>query len=139
MLGEHVDDPHAAESERGSAAGLGLLPVRTVMEREKTTRVVEAATPGGVTFSAYEIHMGRTDTFAEMQPFATLRDGTPEGVRHGGVLGTYLHGALEHPAVLAEVLGCPVAMPSPKALHYDRLAEWFRGHADVAAFEELHL
>jgi hypothetical protein len=55
------------------------------------------------------------------------------------VLGTYLHGALENPAVLAEVLGCPVAMPSPKALHYDRLGDWFRGHADVAAFEELYL
>ncbi len=139
MLGEQVDDPDAADSERRSAAGLGLLPVRTIMERDKTTRVVEAATPGGVTFSAYEIHMGRTESVAQTEPFATLADGSPEGARHGRVIGTYLHGALEHPGVLAEVLGCPVETPSPKAIHYDRLAEWFRQNANVAAFEERYL
>ena len=60
MLGESICDPHAMESESTEVAGLGLLPIRTVLQREKTTRVVQATTPGGHDFSAYEIHLGET-------------------------------------------------------------------------------
>ena len=41
-------------------AGLGLLPVQTVLMPEKTTQVIQASTPAGHSFSAYEIHLGET-------------------------------------------------------------------------------
>ncbi|MFN3324701.1 MAG: cobyric acid synthase [Bryobacteraceae bacterium] len=138
MLGERIDDPDGVESGRGSAQGLGLLPVRTVLAREKTTRVVEAATPAGHRFQAYEIHMGITERPAGCPPFALLPDGK-EGVRLNGCIGTYLHGALEDAAVVEEMLGLRVAAPASKCETYDRLADWFEAHADIRRFEELYL
>jgi hypothetical protein len=44
------------------------------------------------------------------------------------VIGTYLHGALEHPAVCVEIFGVPLsAMPSAER-DYSRLADWFAAH-----------
>jgi len=136
MLGESIEDPEAVESRAGCAEGLGLLPVRTVLRSEKTTRVVDARTDGGVSFRAYEIHMG--ETVGACEPFAWI-DGDAEGARMGSCVGTYLHGALENPQVVAEVLGTPAPEPLDKEQQYDRLAEWFESHADLRLFEELYL
>jgi adenosylcobyric acid synthase len=137
MLGNTVADPDGVEAG-GAVAGLGLLPVDTVMLREKTTQVVRAATPGGVEFVAYEIHMGRTERPRGCEPFAHV-GGAGEGVRLGAVAGTYLHGALENAAVLRETLGIDVPPPAPKDQHYEALADWFERHADTRLFEELYL
>jgi adenosylcobyric acid synthase len=139
MLGIRIDDPGAVESDRGSAEGLGLLPVVTELLREKTTRVVEAESPAGARFEAYEIHMGRTDRPAGFTPFAKLADGALDGIRVGRCAGTYLHGALENAAFLSELLGIAVAEPRPKTEVYDDLADWFAAHADMDLFEELYL
>jgi adenosylcobyric acid synthase len=131
MLGRSISDPTGAESPRLRAQGLGLIPAETVLGCEKTTRVVNATTGRGVSFSAYEIHLGETTIDREegLEPFAYLDTGAPDGARAAGVIGTYLHGALEHPAVCAEVFGVPVsAMPSAQR-DYDRLADWFAAHA----------
>ncbi|MBM3725415.1 MAG: cobyric acid synthase [Acidobacteria bacterium] len=138
MLGESVEDPYAVESANAFVAGLGLLPIRTVMAREKATIAVEAQTPGGAVFRAYEIHMGRTTTPPGAQPFASV-NGLPEGLRHRRCIGTYLHGALEDAAVLSELLGRPIEPPPPREESYDRLGEWFAAHADIKRFEELFL
>jgi adenosylcobyric acid synthase len=139
MLGERIADPLGVESPRGEADGLGLLPAFTVMAAEKTTRVVNAATPSGVRFRAYEIHLGQTRLARPAPPFARLEDGAAEGVRCGRVFGTYLHGALENPAVLGEILGVTVPPPPPKTQVYDRLGEWFSTYADTRRFAELYL
>ena len=137
MLGESIADPLGVESDRGEAPGLGLLPVRTVMQGEKTVRPVEAVTRSGARFPAYEIHMGETQRPAGAVPFATMTDGAPEGVRCGRVAGTYLHGALENAAVLSELLGREIPEPAPKQRNYDLLADWFDRHQ--RRFEELYL
>jgi adenosylcobyric acid synthase len=139
MLGTRIDDPEAVESSAPvSAAGLGLLPVSTVMRREKITRAVQAATPVAGRFEAYEIHMGETVHHTSAAPFATLVDG-PEGIRHNRCIGTYLHGALENDLVITELFGfIPPPRPSKVAM-YDRLADWFESNADLRAFEELYL
>src|SRR5262249_38282901 len=98
---------------------------------------VQAVTPSGVSFAAYEIHMGETTRPAGVTPFATLRDGSTEGVRMGAHTGTYLHGALECAGVLSELLGRTIAEPSPKQRNYDLLPEWFDRHQ--RGFEELYL
>jgi hypothetical protein len=45
------------------------------------------------------------------------------------VLGTYLHGALEHPAVCAELFGAPMDALASADRNYDRLADWLASHA----------
>jgi adenosylcobyric acid synthase len=131
MLGRAVRDPSGVESPRPSAEGLSLLPVETVLAREKITRVVSATTPRGTAFGAYEIHLGETTVRRDeaLAPFATLADGSPDGARQGRVLGTYLHGALEHPAVCAELFGAPMDALASADRNYDRLADWLASHA----------
>jgi adenosylcobyric acid synthase len=123
------------ESKLTEVAGLGLLSIQTVLKREKTTRVMQAKTPGGHGFSAYEIHLGETTMLcSDPAPFALLEDGSHDGLRAGSVIGTYLHGALEDPEVLAE-LGI-IAAPAP-SMPYSRLADWFAPYGE--SFEELFL
>ena len=129
MLGQVVADPDAIESSGGSAPGLGLLPIETVMLAGKRTEAVRATTPGGVTFGAYAIHAGRTSRLdgGAGAPFATLADGAADGLRGPGVIGTYLHGAFESAAVCREVFGVTLS-DDAKAASYDRLADWFDRH-----------
>jgi len=149
MLGRFISDPREVESKRGRLPGLGLLPHKTTITSEKTTREVSARLAvDGRDFTAYEIHMGDTEPPAGDSPFAFI-DGKAEGCLRRGILGTYLHGALEDPAV-AQFLLEDVAnwknKPAPKIRgvadkqkHYDRLADWFEGHVDWPRFEELYL
>ena len=135
MLGESIGDPYRMESGSNQVSALGLLPVQTVLKRVKTTRVVQAKTPGGHAFSAYEIHLGDTTQLcSDPAPFALLEDGTQDGLRADRVIGTYLHGALEDNEVLAE-LGI-IAAPAP-LMPFSSLANWFAPYGKV--FEELFL
>ena len=136
MLGELILDPTQADSELESGVGLGLLPVETTMASEKTTRTVQATTPSGISFAAYEIHMGVSASACS--PFALI-NGRPEGARQGSVVGTYLHGALEDHRVLSELLGRPVSPMPSKDEAYDGLARWFGENANLKLFEEQFL
>jgi adenosylcobyric acid synthase len=130
MLGRTIRDPGGMESSTGEAEGLGLLPAVTRLTREKRTRAVTATTSGGVRFGGYEIHLGvtRVDPDDTLAPFAWLGDGGVDGVRGNGVIGTYLHGMLEHPEVCAEVFGIAAPAMMSKPATYERLAVWFEQH-----------
>ena len=131
MLGRTIADPDEMESSAGQADGLGLIPAVTELARDKTTRAVTATTPGGVRFGAYEIHLGITTVAPDVMhsPFARLDEGSVDGVRSAGVLGTYLHGALEHPRVCAEIFGIAEPEAMSKASRYQQMAAWFARHA----------
>ena len=129
MLGGAIHDPDGLESTRGSARGLGLLPTETVLTSEKTTQLRRATTEKGVSFAAYEIHLGLTTYRQPLPPFVRLADGTPEGVRADRVVGTYLHGALEDPRVCSELFGTCVEPSVAKEAEYAALAAWFERHA----------
>jgi adenosylcobyric acid synthase len=129
MMGEAIHDPEGVESTRGSATGLGLLPVQTVLATEKTARVRRATIGADVAFSAYEIHLGRTTSAQTLPPFARLDDGTPEGVRAERLMGTYLHGALEDPRVCSELFGIVVEPGPSKEAEHAALADWFERYA----------
>ena len=156
MLGERISDPDGVESSLGSVRGLGLLPVETRLEGNKTTRIVRARTPSGIEFQAYEIHMGVTVRIRPspgasrhplpvgeglILPFAILEGGAADGVRNSRVIGTYLHGALENKAVLEELLArtLPEVPVHNKDSQYDRLAEWFAEHVNQEIFAKEYL
>lgn len=129
MLGETISDPLEMESPRKEAPGLALLPLRTTLTPQKVTQVRQARTAvHGSHFSAYEIHLGQTVSSAALPPFALLPDGSKEGVHLDRIVGTYLHGALEHPGVLAE-LGIPTDGESRRS-RFDQLADWFEPFSD---------
>jgi adenosylcobyric acid synthase len=138
MLGRTICDPAGMESSARIAEGLGLLQATTSLSRAKQTRAVSATTPGRVRFGGYEIHLGiTTHDCSDVTPFAFLGDGAVDGARGAGVIGTYLHGAFEHPDVCAEVFGIAAPSVISKVVHYERLAAWFEQH--VRHFDQLGL
>jgi adenosylcobyric acid synthase len=130
MLGRELTDPDRVESSACHAQGLGLLPVSTIIGSTKTTRTRRARTTGSVEFQAYEIHLGSTTEDATPMastPFAVLDDGSYDGMRGAGVIGTYLHGCFESADVCAEVFG--VSVPADRSrTDYVRLADWLEEH-----------
>ena len=114
MLGEALVDPHGVD---GNAPGLGLLPLVTRFERDKLLRATAARfdalggewTPlSGVAFDGYEIRHGRTFGQTGAQPAqVVLRNAADEpiGWQAGNVLGLYVHGLFEAPAVLRALFG----------------------------------
>lgn len=137
MLGHDIEDPGGSDGTAGRAEGLGLLPVATVMEAEKTTRAITAVFQG-MEAAGYEIHVGATHALAPVTPFAYV-NGTPEGARTERCAGTYLHGILEDHRVLSALVGFPIAVPVSKEASYDALGQWFADHANVALFEREYL
>jgi adenosylcobyric acid synthase len=135
MLGRAVADPHHVETG-GREAGLGLLPVRTTLTREKTTRRVRARwLAGGPAFEAYEIHMGVTRS-ARLRRLFMIDGHGLEGTasRDGRVWGTYLHGLFESGAARRRVLDWARGAAAPagsepmehraiREAAYDRLAD----------------
>jgi adenosylcobyric acid synthase len=93
MLGRTVADPNGIEGPAGTAQGLGLLDVETVLTSEKTLTRAKGTTSDGMPFSGYEMHMGVTQGPDCARPFAHI-DGAPEGAvsANGRVIGTYVHG-----------------------------------------------
>lgn len=136
MLGRRISDPDQLESSQGSIEGLQLLPIETVLKAPKITRSVEASTPLGQSFRAYEIHMGQTTGSSTLKPFAILADGSAEGCTAPGIIGTYLHGAFESSAVMSEWLNLEGSAHSDDAT-YDRLAYWLEHNSRKDVLEAL--
>ncbi len=110
MLGERIADPHGVEGAPGASAGLGMLPVETVLEREKALcNSVGKLAGSSCVVSGYEIHMGRTTLAGGASPLigVTERNGVAseefDGAKSedGRVMGTYFHGFFDEPGVRA--------------------------------------
>ncbi|NTV66749.1 MAG: cobyric acid synthase [Chlorobaculum sp.] len=108
MLGERIADPHGVEGAPGASAALAMLPVETVLEREKAlSNSVGKLAGSSCLVSGYEIHMGRTSLAGGASPLVevTERNGVAsgdfDGVRSadGRVMGTYFHGFFDEPGV----------------------------------------
>jgi cobyric acid synthase len=76
--------------------------------------------------------MGVTTVPDDVTPFAVLDDGTRDGARVGRVLGTYLHGAFEDPAICEDVFGVAPAPEPSEADRYAALARWLDAYAEHA-------
>lgn len=98
ILGTEIADPLGIESAAGRAmAGLGTLPARTTLAREKTlTRVTACHIDSGCEVRGYEIHHGQTEA-GDLRPLIRLQDGGTIGIGTGDgrIWGTYLHGIFD--------------------------------------------
>ena len=139
MLGRTVCDPAGIEGPTGTADGLGLLDVQTVLGGEKTLEAARGETSDGAPFAGYEMHMGETTGLDCARPFARLADGSPEGAMScdGRVMGTYIHGLFaddrQRGAWLARLrAGAPaVAYDALIDGTLDRLAAHIAAHVDL--------
>lgn len=94
MLGRSIDDSEGIEGPTGSAKGLGLLDVETIMKPEKRLALTTGRhVASGETVTGYEIHIGTTTGVDCARPMFDI-DGRPEGAMSadGRVSGAYLHG-----------------------------------------------
>ena len=113
MLGCEIADPDSVE-EGGQIRGMELLPVRTVLQKEKhrcqtdgTLDSVEGIFSGltGCEFTGYEIHMGQTvycngdgsGAKGTMDKAAGLANGAENVVSDstGRIYGSYIHGLFD--------------------------------------------
>jgi adenosylcobyric acid synthase len=111
MLGETIADPLGME-HADSVAGLGLLPIQTVMQANKVTRNVKGKMATAVLFgqtvtdgqlSGYEIHIGQTSYQPNATHFAVLSSESERSNTNTDgcvsadtrVFGTYLHGLFD--------------------------------------------
>jgi adenosylcobyric acid synthase len=140
MLGRRILDPLGVESDRPEVAGLGLLPVETMFEREKITVQARGTTVSdGQQLSGYQIHMGQTMLLDGARPFARLADGSLDGAMHGRAWGTYLHGLFHNAGFRASWLaglGLPDA-PPPATDPFDRLANVLAESLDLALLHRI--
>jgi adenosylcobyric acid synthase len=142
MLGKRITD-RGIESKEGVFDGFGLLDAHTVFEEyRKTTRQVgRKAMPVGPILdrigevTGYEIHMGRTDLGSGSEAF----EGDGAVSSDGLVIGTYMHGLFQNPAVVNSLLGylCmkrnipfdDISSEGPDP--YETLASLFEEHVDM--------
>jgi adenosylcobyric acid synthase len=152
MLGSAVHDPNGTEAKPGTTLGLDLLPVETVLKAPKTTTLSDFEW-AGLSGSGYEIHMGQT----QIQGGSDLLNVTARNTQvcddldgclssDGHVMGTYMHGFFDTPAITRrwlehiglsgfKVEGHDGFNKRDKA--YDLLAEHLVKHVDVDAIEKL--
>jgi adenosylcobyric acid synthase len=138
MLGHLIRDPDGIEGKSGTAEGLGVLDVETVLSAEKRLEPARGDADG-VPFSGYEMHMGLTTGPDCARPFARLSGGTPDGARSadGRVIGTYIHGLFNDDrqrSAWLERLGAGPSAVAHDALverTLDRLAAHLAAHVDV--------
>ena len=156
MLGNVLRDPDHSESQVPEAAGLGLLDMEVVFEKEKRTVQASAAVDcaagwpqelNGTRVDGYEIHTGRNSYGPEAFPWLRI-DGETDGVMNGqgNVLGTYLHGLFDDGRLFSAIADRirtqrgdagkeqqPVSMEEFREREFDRIAAIVRESVDMDA------
>ncbi|MDW5444801.1 cobyric acid synthase [Polaromonas sp. SM01] len=145
MLGEALIDPHGID---GNGPGLGLLPVVTLFEADKTVQRRQAsfsavsgawAALSGVVVQGYEIHHGQTAPHSAMAAAGDIAHPVmPGGLAwqngSGNVLGVYLHGLFEDPAVLQALFGA--STPTLESV-FEGLADYIGQHFEPGVLDGL--
>jgi adenosylcobyric acid synthase len=143
MLGECLVDPVGVD---GSAAGLGLLPLRTTFAVDKRLSQTAATFAdlcepwkalAGVGFEGYEIHHGLTQVTGEPQAATVVlrsADGQAIGWQRGHILGVYAHGLFESGEVLKALFGVDVP---PLGKVFNGLADFVDRHFDAGVLQSL--
>ena len=143
IMGQAISDPLHIESEIEQLPGLGLLPVNTVICKEKITRQVSFTFHDSTEIChGYEIHMGSSfvaDSL-EMKPLNKLSDSKEDGCYlNARCMGSYIHGILDNGSFIdflllpyADKLKIkPIESNQFKEEQFDKLADHIRKYVDV--------
>lgn len=142
MLGSEVSDPDGVE-EGGRIRGMELLPVSTVLQKEKKRCQVEGRIEqldgifrelSGCKFKGYEIHMGKTVPAEDVKVVSSDKN----------VYGSYVHGLFDMGDIaniiiqaLADKKGVLIEngafedYQSYKEKQYDKLADTLRVYLNM--------
>ncbi len=142
MMGTEINDPHHVEGSIETIPGLGILPVKTILTKEKITeqcsftfKKMKAIGKG------YEIHMGKT-VFNNRLNANSLCE-TSKGVDDGCFLnnktwGTYIHGIFDNIFIIQEIVksaGLNIVLDFDvykfKEEQYNKLADLIRNSTDM--------
>ncbi len=138
MMGESIQDPHHIESDIEEIEGLGLLPVKTILSTEKKTIQSKFHFLNSEEIcEGYEIHMGETMS-ENSSPLCTTEDGTDGYYLDEKTWGSYMHGIMDNPVVLTQMLKQMKAdftvsfnYKEYKDKEYDKLADHVRAACDM--------
>ena len=164
MLGMELSDPFNVESG-GTMAGMGLLPTKTVFEKEKVRTRVSGnfnevsgilAELSYVEFEGYDIHMGQTTYDFNEEELTTIDNVNGEdiikndGLYKDNVYGSYIHGIFDKEEVSKAIVESlcihkgidyssisTVDIENYKEEQYDKLAEGIRNSLDMKAIYKI--
>jgi len=142
MMGQYVYDPNRIEGDIEKLPGLGLLPVETQIEGEKTTRQVTFSFMNQTEESiGYEIHMGVTSTVegAKPSPLNYMEDATDGYYLNDKCFGTYIHGIFDNQSIINALIAPytdklsvePFDIRKFKDEQYDKLADHVRANVNM--------
>jgi len=143
MMGEIILDPFHIEGDVVEEKGLGILPIKSVIETEKVTREVSFKFLGNHEHClGYEIHMGRSEypDKTNVRHLLTLSDGSQEGCHISAkCFGSYIHGILDNTVVRNYMLSPYISnnntisnfLKTHREEQFDRLADHVRKYVDV--------
>ncbi|TDE12652.1 cobyric acid synthase [Jiangella asiatica] len=137
LLGRRLEDPDGVD---GAGDALGLLPLTTTFAPDKLVRRRSLNLPAldgpwrgltGIEIDGYEIRQGRSVVDGRLDVAAEQA----LVVARGNVLGCYVHGLFEHPAVLEALFG---ARPDRTlADTFELLADAVEKHVDGRVLRDL--
>ena len=140
IMGELISDPLHIEGDIEEIAGLGLLPISTIMTASKTTEQCDFTFLNGTQVcKGYEIHCGQS-VAEKPSPLCEISNGKSDGYfLNNKTWGSYLHGIFDNEAVINHIMhhnGIEKSsviedFASFKNGEFDRLAVHFRANADV--------
>jgi len=143
MMGESIHDPLHIEGEIGELPGLAILPVMTVIGKEKITKEVSFRfLHNDYICNGYEIHMGITTPSSRdgITPLNYKIDGSTDGCFISpSCFGSYIHGILDNSPVIDLMLSpfdsntecVKYDVKEFRNKQFDKLAEHIRRHVDV--------
>jgi adenosylcobyric acid synthase len=158
MLGEDIIDECCAEGG-GSVSGMGLLPVVTRFQAEKTRTKTEGKIKkidgmfsplADKKISGYEIHMGKTEPTNSVVCNFSYIGNKDDGYYNKNVIGTYLHGIFDETDFRRAFIGivCKnkgidykadtgISYKEYKEIQYNKLADVLRENLDMKKIYEI--
>lgn len=164
IMGYEIHDPDGIESNEKTTKGLGLLPIRTILSKEKTTEQCtfefcgESLTENknntkpshSAEFTGYEIHMGQMEIIegATQSPLCKIlkdNDYKFDGYfKNEKIWGTYLHGIFDNMEIINHIINIQSKGKKQtfkslnyndfKNKQYDLLAEHLKANMDMEKF-----